>query len=211
MHGRKKAVVPPSAERRAELAKKAANYAKLSAHALKAKAAGVRDEKTFGIVERLLCASALRPLGLSFLQRIASSAFPTNLPFALEIVLTAAVSEGGLPASWDGFFDPLPLDQLSVRHAARLLHAINEAMPLPPSYFASAIAFARRALLSSPHMSSGVTRFSATGGSCGRAARSLSLSVSARTSCGECGREPVTNGQPKSGPANTAENGVAEV
>ena len=104
-------------------------------------------------VERLLCAAPLRTLGTTtFISRIASVAFPTNLPLALEIVLTAAAGAAGLPTGWDAFFEALPFDVLNVRDAARLLHAINGTMPLPPSHLHAAVAFTCRALLSSPHM-----------------------------------------------------------
>ena len=54
MHGRKKQTQPPSAEAVAALAKKAANYRKLSAIALAAKAAKKHDDATFAVVEKLL-------------------------------------------------------------------------------------------------------------------------------------------------------------
>ena len=148
--------------------------------------------------EQLLCSSRLRSLGLTFLTRIANTHFPTNMPLALEIVLTAAITEvpristpaqkcypsnpflstsillpaysrphpaavpnlshshllvqAGLPTEWHSFFDSLPFDQLSARHAAALVHAVNEALPLPPSYLPSTVVLLRRALTSSPHM-----------------------------------------------------------
>lgn len=56
MHGRKKSS-KPTPEQAAALAKKGENYAKLCAHALAAKAAKKADDKTWGVVEKLLCAN----------------------------------------------------------------------------------------------------------------------------------------------------------
>jgi len=102
--------------------------------------------------ERLLCSRPLAHLGVTFLHRIAQSSFPVNVQLALQIVLTAAVSNSGLPSTWHSLFEALPFDRLSVRGAALLVHTLNEALPLPPCYMDSAATFLRWVLLSSPQL-----------------------------------------------------------
>ena len=67
-------------------------------------------------------------------------------------MLTAAVSNSGLPSTWHSLFEALPFDRLSVRGAALLVHTLNEALPLPPCYMDSAATFLRWVLLSSPQL-----------------------------------------------------------
>lgn len=102
-------------------------------------------------VEHLLCSPPLRPLGQRLVEHLSRAAFPRNLGLALRAVLAAAAS-GGLQQEWHVLFAKLPMDQLQLRQASKLLHDLNAQPPLAPCYGHGAVCFAHALLLSSPHM-----------------------------------------------------------